>query len=74
MTYIYLIIALLVIFALLLTFFIKTERRHPAALARGAALFGVVVILLYVNLRVHNSPTLVPSDLSANVIEAPFLK
>lgn len=67
--YIYLLIALVVALALVLTFFIRAEKRHPAALVRGVALFAVVMALLFVNLRVHTVyRTLVPSDLSANVI------
>jgi hypothetical protein len=69
MGYLYGGLAALVFFSLLLMFFVRAERRHPAFLARGAALFAVVLALLFVNLRVLPLETKVPTDLSANVIE-----
>lgn len=69
-SYVYLGVALLLILAILLTFFVRIERQHPAFLAKGLALFAVVVLLLFVDMRVHNYKTLVPSNLSANVIYA----
>ena len=72
-SYVYLMVALLLILAILLTFFIRIERQHPAFLARGAALFAVVALLLFVDMRIRNFETEVPDnlgDLTANVIYA----
>jgi len=70
-TSLYIVIALIIGLALLLTFFIRIEHQHPPFLARGAALFAIVIFLLFVNLKVINrTPAEVPSDLTANVIYA----
>ena len=66
-------VAVPLILAILLTFFIRIERQHQAFLARGAALFAVVVLLLFVDMRIRNLQTEVPNnmgDLTANVIYA----
>ena len=69
--YVYFMVAVLLIFAILLTFFIRIERQHPAFLLRGVTLFAVVALLLFVDMRVRNFKTEVPNnmgDLTANVI------
>src|SRR3989338_912867 len=71
--YVYFMVAVPLILAILLTFFIRIERQHQAFLARGAALFAVVVLLLFVDMRIRNLQTEVPNnmgDLTANVIYA----
>lgn len=72
-TYVYGGIALLIVLALLLAFFIKFEIQHPLILIRGLFLFAVVIVLLFVNVRVLHLETRVPAsdgnNLNANVIE-----
>lgn len=71
--YAYGLIAMMVIAALLIVIFIRTELRHPKMLARGAALIGVILLLTYVNLRVLNLETSLPTDdhnMTAAAIEA----
>jgi hypothetical protein len=65
-------VALLVILVLLLMLFIKTELRHPAILARGMVLVGVIVILSYINLSVMSTGVEVAPEggLSATALEA----
>lgn len=52
----------LVILAMLIVVFIRSEIRHPKVMARGLALMAVIVLLLYVNVRVLAVETLVPGD------------
>jgi len=68
--YAYGVVAALVILALLLVLFIKSELRHPVVVARGLGLVSVIILLLFVNIKVLNLETKLPSNLSANVIEA----
>lgn len=71
-TYAYEAIALLVAIALTI-FLVKTEIHHPPVIARGVALIAVIALLSFVNLRVLDMKTEVPTDnhnLTANVIEA----
>ena len=62
-------IALVVIFALALALFIRSEIRHPKMIAKGFALLAVIVVLSALNIKVFYSNTLVPEDLTANTIE-----
>src|SRR3989344_3205383 len=62
--------ALLIILSLLLAFFIKFEIQHPLIILRGVALFSVVILLLFVNIKMSHLETRVPtSDITGNVIE-----
>lgn len=52
----------LLIMAMLIIMFIRSEIRHPIVMARGLALMAVIVMLLYVNIKVLSIETLVPTD------------
>ena len=68
-TYVYGGILILIILALLLAIFIKSEIQHPAIIARGVALTAIILFLLFVNIKVLHLETSVPTDtLSASVI------
>ncbi len=69
LTYAYMGIALLVLLALMLAVFIRSEIQHPKIIFRGLALVAVIIALSFVNLQVLNLDTKVPIDISANVIE-----
>lgn len=66
--YIYGGIALLILLALLLVLFIRSEMTHPTMIARGVGLFAVVILLLYINIQVLGVETKIPEGLGANVI------
>lgn len=69
-TYAYGGMALLIILSLLLAFFIKFEIQHPLIILRGVALFSVVILLLFANIKMSHLETRVPtSDITGNVIE-----
>ncbi|OGI88445.1 hypothetical protein A2914_02350 [Candidatus Nomurabacteria bacterium RIFCSPLOWO2_01_FULL_41_21] len=67
-TYVYAGIALLFVFALLMFLFIKSELQHPKVIARGFSLIAVIVFLLFVNIKIIHTETLVPENLTANTI------
>jgi Cysteine-rich secretory protein family len=69
-SYAYMVISLFVFFALALYIFIKSEIKHPVMIARGAALIVVIAVLSFVNLRIFNLQTKIPSDITANVIQS----
>ena len=69
-TYVYGGIVLLIILALLLAIFIKSEIQHPAIIARGVGLVAVIVFLFLVNMNLRPETKVPTSDLSANVIIA----
>lgn len=52
----------ILIMAMLIIIFIRSEIRHPIVMARGLALMAVIVVLLYVNVKVLSVETLVPTD------------
>ncbi len=70
MTYVYGGILSLIILALLLVLFIKSEMAHPLIVARGVTVAAIILFLLFINIRVLHQPvTKVPTDaLSASVI------
>ncbi len=69
--YIFLAIILLILIALLLVLFIKTEIKHPAIILRGFGMITIIVFLTYLNLYTFNTNTEVPaSGIGANVISA----
>ena len=68
-TYVYGGILILIILAMLLAIFIKSEMRHPLIIARGVTLVAIILFLLFVNIKVLHLDTKVPTDgLSATVI------
>ena len=69
-TYVYGGIALLIILALSLAIFIKSEIQHPAIIARGVGLIAVIIFLFFVNMNLRPETKVPTGDLSANVIIA----
>lgn len=55
-------IAILTLFVMGLVLFVRSEIKHPIALARGLALISVIILLLYVNVKVLAVDTLVPTE------------
>jgi hypothetical protein len=71
LTYVYGGIAILILLALLLALFVKSEIRHPAIMLRGLALVTVIVLLLFININILNRKTTVETfDLTANTISS----
>lgn len=69
LTYVYGGILLLIIFALLLILFIRSERTHPVIIARGLGLVVIIFFLLFINIKVlHLDPEVPSYGLSATVI------
>lgn len=59
----------LVLLALCLALFIKSEFRHPIIILRGVGMMAVIILLLVLNLEVLRTRTKVPTDaLSASVV------
>jgi uncharacterized protein YkwD len=56
------IIASLIVTAMLIIMFVRSEIRHPKIMVRGLAMIGVIILLLYVNIQVLTIDTLVPED------------
>ena len=69
-TFMYLMIGLFVLLALSLKIFIKSEIRHPLIIARGVSLIAVIGVLSFINLRVLDVKTQIPSNITANVISS----
>ncbi len=68
-TYVYGIILILIILALLLAIFIKIETQHPQLIGRGVALVVIIISLLYVNIKILDFNVEVPNDtITANAI------
>jgi len=67
-TYVYAGIGLLVIFALLMVLFIRSEFTHPKMIAKGFALISAIVLLLLINIKVFNTTGVVPEVGQASVI------
>ncbi|MES2315372.1 MAG: CAP domain-containing protein [Patescibacteria group bacterium] len=69
--YAYELVGIIIILALLMAIFIKSEIQHPAVIARGVALIAVIVFLFYTNVKLLHPDVEVPTDnLSASVIVA----
>lgn len=69
--YAYELVGIIIILALLMAIFIKSEIQHPAVIARGVALIAVIVFLFYINVKLLHPNVEVPTDdLSASVIVA----
>lgn len=67
--YVYSGIALVMIFALLLAIFIKKEIQHPDMVGRGVAIVAIIFLLMFINIKIFNSDTKVPTEgLEAAVI------
>lgn len=66
--YVYYVIALFVLLSISLVVFIKTQVKHPRMVLRGVALVAVIAIFSFVNFRMLDIHTRVPSDITANVI------
>jgi cell division septation protein DedD len=60
-TFAYLTIVALVLMTLIILF-IESERRHPAMVARGLGLVAAIIVLTFINLKMLNIKTLVPTD------------
>ncbi|MEK9181897.1 MAG: CAP domain-containing protein [Patescibacteria group bacterium] len=70
-TFVYGAIFLLLILALLLAIFIKHEIQHPKIIGRGLTLVAVIIFLLFLNIKVLEFDTRVPTDdLTANAISS----
>ena len=72
LTYAYEALGLLVLLALIIAF-AMSERHHKRVMARGFALIAIILALSYVNLRVLNVKTQVPTDdhnMTASAINA----
>ena len=65
-------VGFLLMIALLLVQFIRSEITHPRVMVRGLALMAVIVALLYVNVKVLNIETLVPLN-EANTANVSFI-
>ena len=69
--YVYGIMALILLAALILAIFIKSEIQHPAIILRGVTLMAVIIFLFIVNVKVLRPDVAVPTDdLSASIIIA----
>lgn len=71
--YIFLGIAILLTFTVLLALFIKSEIKHPLVLARGVALIAVIVVLFILNVNLdelHLKTNVTTTDITANAISA----
>lgn len=68
-TYIFVGIILLFVLALLLAIFIKIERQHPVIIMRGVTTIAIILVLTFVNIKLLNTKTKLPSDdMSASVL------
>jgi hypothetical protein len=65
-------VGLLLMIALLLVQFIRSEITHPRVMIRGLALMAVIVVLLYINVKVLSIETLVPLN-EANTANVSFI-
>ncbi len=62
-------ILIIIILALCLAIFIRSEMTHPLIVARGAALVAIVLALLFINIKVLHFETKVPTEsLEASVV------
>jgi cell division septation protein DedD len=69
--YIYGAFLALIVMALLMAIFIKSEMQHPAILLRGFSLLAIVIALLFINIKVvHVKTNVEASGASATVLEA----
>ncbi len=70
LNYIYIIIALLTLFTLMLIAFIKSELRHPAVVLRGVGLLAIIAVLSFMNIKALNLKPVIPeSSMGANTAE-----
>ena len=69
--YIYIVIALMTLFTLLLVAFLKSEMRHPAVILRGVGLLAIILILSFMNIRMLDlKPGIPESNMGANAVGA----